>query len=144
MACSGSCLCGAVTYEISSDVTDTGACHCEMCRKWSGGVYLGVEVPADKLSISGSENITTFVSSEWAERGFCKTCGSSLYYRITAHGPYHGTFYVSMGTLDQTDGIDLKGEVFIDSKPAGYSFAQDTEKLTGAELMALFAAPEGA
>ena len=141
MSRSGSCLCGAVTFEISSEVTDTGACHCEMCRKWSGGVYLGIEVPADKMALKGAENVSTYASSEWAERGFCKTCGSSLYYRITAPGPHHGGYHVAMGALDDTSGIDLKGEVFIDSKPNGYSFAEETEQMTGAELMALFAPP---
>jgi hypothetical protein len=142
MSNTGSCLCGAVHYEISAPITDTGACHCDMCRKWSGGVYLGVEVAADNMMISGAESVTTFTSSEWAERGFCKTCGSSIYYRITSPGAHHGSYHVSMGTLDQTDGIALKGEVFIDQKPKGYSFAEETEQLTGAELMALFAPPE--
>ncbi|SPH22981.1 Glutathione-dependent formaldehyde-activating enzyme [Ascidiaceihabitans donghaensis] len=141
MSRSGSCLCGAVTFKIASDVTDTGACHCDMCRKWSGGVYLGIEVAPDNMSIEGAGNITHFASSEWAERGFCRTCGSSLFYRITSPGPHSGTYHVAMGALDDTSGIDLKGEVFIDSKPDGYSFAEKTEQFTGAELMAMFAPP---
>jgi hypothetical protein len=112
-----------------------------MCRKWSGGIYLGVEVPADGLMIEGESNMATYTSSAWAERCFCKTCGSSLFYRITSPGPHHGTFHVGLGTLNGVDDIRLTGEVFIDEKPKGYSFAQKTEQLTGAELMALFAPP---
>ncbi len=142
MSTSGGCLCGAVTYEITKDLKETGACHCDMCRKWSGGVYLGVEVPADGVQLQGQDNLETYVSSPWAERCFCRTCGSSLFYRITAPGPYQGTFHVALGSLDAPNGVALTEEVFIDQKPDGYSFAQKTKQMTGAELMALFAPPE--
>lgn len=142
MSKSGGCLCGAVTYSVHDDPTETGACHCSMCRKWSGGVYLGIEVPSNGLTLQGAENLTTFTSSEWAERAFCKTCGSNLYYRITAPGPHNGTYHIGFGTLNAPDGVALTGEVFIDEKPSGYSFAEKTVQMTGAELMALFAPPE--
>lgn len=143
MNMTGGCLCGAVTYRVSNAAVETGACHCDMCRKWSGGVYLGVEVPAGGLEIEGEERMRTYTSSAWAERCFCKTCGSSLFYRITSPGPHKGTCHVGLGTLNEVDDIKLTGEVFIDKKPKGYSFAQKTEQLTGAELMALFAPPTG-
>ena len=144
MSHSGSCLCGAVSYTIKSAVAETGACHCGMCRKWSGGVYLGVEVAPDQMDIKGAENLTTFASSPWAERAFCTTCGSSLYYRVTAPGPHSGTYHVGLGTLDNADGINLTGEIFIDKKPDGYAFAGDSHKMTEAETIAMFAPPEGA
>lgn len=142
MSHSGSCLCGAVSYTIKSTVTETGACHCGMCRKWSGGVYLGVQVAPDQMDIKGADKLTTFASSPWAERAFCTTCGSSLYYRVTAPGPHSGTYHVGMGTMDNTDGITLTGEIFSDKKPDGYAFAGDTHKMTEAETMAMFAPPE--
>ena len=138
----GSCLCGAVTYEIANVPATTGACHCEMCRKWSGGVYLGMTVPADQMTVHETGSLTTFASSEWAERAFCAKCGSSLYYRVTAPGPHHGTYHVGLGTLDDPGGIPLTEELFIEVKPDGYSFAQETRTMTGAELFALFAPPE--
>lgn len=144
MSHTGGCLCGAVTYKISTDLTETGACHCSMCRKWSGGVYLGTEIAGDKITVSGTDNLTVYASSPWAERAFCTTCGSSIYYRITAPGPMNGIHHVGIGTLDNTDGINLTGEIFIDKKPAGYEFAGDREKFTEAEFMAMIMPPEGA
>ncbi len=141
MSKTGSCICGAVRYEIQGDVTKTGACHCGMCRKWSGGVYLGIEVPADALKIEGADNISTYGSSEWAERAFCKTCGSSLYYRVTAPGPYQGTYHLGLGGLDNPDGVELTEEIFIDRKPDGYAFAGERKTMTEAEVMAMFAGP---
>ena len=135
----GSCLCGAVRYEIADAPSETGACHCGMCRKWSGGIYLGMHVAADAVRFDGAENVTTYRSSEWAERGFCNICGSSLYYRVTAPGAHHGEYHIGLGTLDDADGITLNAEIFIDRKPGGYSFAGDTRKMTEAEVFAMFA-----
>ncbi|UXX82672.1 GFA family protein [Roseovarius pelagicus] len=141
MSRTGSCLCGTVSYVMNARPAHTGACHCSMCRKWSGGVYLGLQTPPDGLTITGAEAVTTFTSSEWAERAFCSKCGSSLYYRVTAPGPHQGTYHVALGTLDDSDGIDLTEEIFIDEKPDGYRFAQETKTMTGAEVFAMFAPP---
>lgn len=143
MSRTGSCLCGAVRYTIDKEVSETGACHCGMCRKFSGGVYLGVEVPPESLQVDGADGLGVYTSSPWAERAFCKTCGSSLWYRVTAPGPMHGTYHIGLGTLDSADGIALTGEIFIDRKPDGYSFAEKTKTMTEAEVMAMFAAPPG-
>lgn len=139
---SGSCLCGAVTFEIANAPKTTGACHCSMCRKWSGGVFLGVQVAPENLTIKGEDNIATYTSSPWAERAFCRTCGTSLFYRLTAEGPHQGLCHFGIGTLDDPTGIALTEEIFIDEKPDGYAFANATHKMTGAEVFAMYAPPE--
>ena len=118
MARTGSCNCGSVRYSIAADVRHTGACHCGMCRKWSGGVYLGVEVAPDDLTIEGQDKLTI--------------------YRVTAPGPNQGTYHVGLGTLDDAGGITLTEEIFIDRKPLGYAFAGDRKTMTEAEVMAMF------
>lgn len=142
MSKTGSCLCGAVSYTLAKEPAEMGACHCDMCRKWSGGIYLAFEVKAGDIEITGQENLGTFTSSEWAERAFCKTCGSSIYYRVTAPGPHAGTYHLGVGTLENADHATLTGELFIDKKPKTYSFAEKTHQLTTEEVMKLFAAPE--
>ncbi len=139
MARTGGCNCGKVRYEITSQITETGACHCGMCRKFSGGVYLAVEVPAGAFTITDDTGLALFKSSDWAERGFCAHCGSSLFYRLTVPGPKQGECHVALGTLDDAEGIPLTGEIFIDRKPGGYSFAEQTHKMTEADMMAMFA-----
>lgn len=134
MARTGKCLCGAITYEITSDVSETGVCHCSMCRRWSGGVYLAVEVPADGLTVTGE--VQTYPSSDWAERCFCGKCGSSLWYRLTMPGPQYGTHHLAFGTLDDPRDIEMLGEIYIDHKPDTYSFAGDHRRQTEAEFLA--------
>ena len=131
----GGCLCGAVTYKITHEVTQTGACHCDMCRAWSGGVFLAVEVPDGGLEVSGKPKV--YKSSDWAERVFCGECGSSLWYRLTMPGPQHGTCHVGFGTLKDTNDMGFEGEIFVDRKPDSYSFAGNHKRMTEAEFMAM-------
>ena len=46
----GGCLCGAARFELAEAPTSYGACHCGTCRKFSGGIELGVEVPPGALA----------------------------------------------------------------------------------------------
>src|SRR5262245_36885488 len=76
----GSCLCGAVRFEVRSALPAPDACHCSKCRKWSGHFWVSTEVPRADLTIHGADQLTWFRSSEKVQRGFCSTCGSSLFY----------------------------------------------------------------
>ncbi len=138
MAKTGGCLCGGVRFEISTEVKETGACHCGMCRKSSGGIFLGVEVPAEGLRFVEDETLSIYKSSPWAERGFCGRCGSTLFYRVTADGPHQGVWHVGLGTINEADDLMLTGEIYIDKKPSGYALAGDTHKMTEADVMKMF------
>lgn len=139
----GGCLCGAVRYTLADAPTHYDACHCGMCRKFSGGIELGLEVPDGGITWTSDETLRTFKSSDWAERGFCAKCGSSLFWRLTAPGPAHGLLSLSAGSLDSLDGLSLTTEVYIDHKPEGHAFAGNTRKMTEADVLAMMgAAPE--
>jgi len=143
MSKTGGCLCGKVRYALDEAPVAYGACHCKMCRKFSGGIELGVQMPSAGIAWEGDENIGTFASSDWAERGFCKNCGSSLFWRLTAPGPHQGLLSLSAGSLDDLDGMDFVTEVYIDAKPDSHAFAGERQRLTEAQVMALFQVPEG-
>ena len=132
----GSCLCGAVSMNTTSIDRHIAACHCSMCRKWGGGALLAVDCGSD-VSFQGEENIGIYQSSEWAERGFCKQCGSHLFYRLKQNHQY----YIPAGIFDNDEGLVFEHQVFIDEKPAYYSFANETKNMTGAELFAQFTSP---
>jgi len=133
---SGGCLCGAVRYELAEAPAGYGACHCGMCRKFSGGIELGVQVMPGAITWEGDVP-KTYRSSDWAERGFCATCGSSLFWRLTMPGPMQGMLALCAGTLDSLEGLDLQSEVYIDHKPAGHAFAGEHTRMTEAEVMAM-------
>lgn len=136
----GGCLCNAVRYTLATAPDHVDYCHCSMCRKFGGP--MGLEVQPGGIVWEGEDQIQTYASSEWAERGFCRTCGSSLFWRMTAEGPGQGMLSLNAGTLDDMSGLPLKTEIYIDHKPDGYAFDGQTTKMTEAEVMALFAAPD--
>ncbi|MCG6122324.1 MAG: GFA family protein [Microvirga sp.] len=130
----GSCLCGGVTLTLARSNREIGVCHCRMCRKWVGGPFFAVECE-EAVEISGDELLGVYASSEWAERVFCRTCGSALFYRLKAGG----MIAVSAGLFDTAD-LRVAQQIFIDEKPAYYELANDTPRLTGEEVFAAFAA----
>ena len=73
---SGHCLCGAVSITLKSAHAEVDVCHCEMCQRWGGSMYAGIE--SDDFELKGEESVATYQSSDWAERAFCKKCGSNL------------------------------------------------------------------
>lgn len=74
----GSCLCGAVRYEVAGPFDTMAHCHCSMCRKHHGAMFATwVTAPiAGFRWISGQDNVESYKSSEHGHRHFCRTCGS--------------------------------------------------------------------
>ncbi len=74
----GGCLCGAIRYVSTAPPVRCVICHCESCRKHSGAPCLSfVHFPLGAFKWIGDEP-TRFRSSDFAERGFCPECGSTL------------------------------------------------------------------
>jgi hypothetical protein len=134
---SGRCLCGAVQVTAKTDTRDVGACHCSMCRRWTGGPLLAVHCGAG-VHFAGEAHISTYSSSDWAERGFCKRCGTHLFYRLKLDGQYA----LPVGLFDDGPGWVLAEQIFIDEKPSFYEFANQTKNLTGEEVFAAYAPPD--
>lgn len=131
-AASGQCLCGAVRFTVESVDPEYWACHCCTCVRWSAGPYLSVSTTG--ASFEGEDNIEIYNSSEWAERGFCRKCGTILFYRLKKQAGHE----LSIGTFDDSSSFRMVGEIFVDKKPDGYEFAGDHPRLTEAEAIAKF------
>ena len=132
-----SCLCGEVKVNVASQNNSVGACHCGICRKWAGGPFMAIDCGAD-VSFENSDNISVYSSSEWAERGFCKNCGSHLFYRLKQAQQY----FIPAGLFDNADNFIFDHQVFVDNKPHYYDFANHTRDMTEAEVFAEFGSSE--
>lgn len=97
----GGCQCGAVRYELSAMSPRGSVCHCRMCQKASGQPFMALAPVGDAQLrwTHGSPEI--FKSSNLAERGFCKACGTPLTYRFVGSGEIS----VAMGSLDDPEAI---------------------------------------
>jgi len=84
-----------------------------------------------EVVFEGAENITVYNSSEWAERGFCRQCGSHLFYRLKDSNEYQ--MAAGLFTDQQRFNFDL--QVYIDKKPSFYSFVNKTKEMSEAEVI---------
>jgi len=115
----GSRLCGAVTFEVQRDLPGPDACHCRQCRKHSGHYFASTDVPRSALTISGADRITWYRSPEKARRGFCATCGASLFWDPL----FRDSIGVAMGAFDTPTSTRLAVHIFMADKGDYYEIA---------------------
>ena len=117
----GQCLCGDVQFETPMP-GHIDACHCETCRRWNGGPFIGADF-REAISITKDDGLTWYDS------------GSSLFYCLKGKDNF---WSIAGGTLNLPEGLKLGKEIFIDEKPDYYDLAGNQPKLTGAEAFAAF------
>lgn len=117
---SGQCECGGVEFDIALDeLRAPSACHCTQCRRTSGHVWAGSTVMNDELTLTKAQTLAWFRSSDHAERGFCKRCGASLFYRPIDSDHVS----VAMGAITGPTGTQLKRHIFVADKGDYYDIA---------------------
>ncbi|MEM7213795.1 MAG: GFA family protein [Pseudomonadota bacterium] len=79
-------------------------------------------------------DVTRFASSDHAERGFCPTCGSHLFFH--AKGP--GVYAIPVGVFEDASDLPFRAQIYVDEKPDQYEFANETRMMTGPEFEAKF------
>lgn len=134
----GRCMCGAVSFVATDMAGNFSRCHCKMCQRWVSGPYDGVQVETTKLSFGEGDNISVFRSSHFAERANCKICGSAVFWRLTS-GPYVGKTSVALGLLDDTDGMMMTSELFVDLKNSTSFLPDDRQQMTSEDVAKIVA-----
>lgn len=122
----GRCLCGSVTIRVDAHDPTVSACHCRMCLRWSGVPFAGFEAPAEALTVTGE--VATYASSFFAERAFCPTCGSHLWFRDT--NPAGQPFELPPGLFPAADHFPLVREVYADQAPHWAVFAGTHDRVS--------------
>jgi len=97
------------------------------------GAFMEIDCGTE-VSFEGEESITVYNSSDWAERGFCNKCGSHLFYRLKESKQH----MMAVGLFDDQEGLTFQSQVFIDKKPSFYSFANETNNMTEAEIFEMY------
>jgi len=108
----GSCLCGAVAFETTGPLRDSIACHCVQCRKTSGHYWSATSVPKLALTITKDSGLAWFQSSDTAKRGFCRICGSTLFWEPVNEG----RMAISSGAFDGPTGIQTAKHIYTADK----------------------------
>ncbi|EOH93160.1 GFA family protein [Enterococcus pallens] len=130
MKLSGSCLCGKVQITIPDISQEITVCHCHMCQKFFGSPFLSLqELASDQFTLKGEESVHRYSSSPWAERGFCKNCGSSLFYHAL-----EGGYFFPAGLFEKITGT-ITEEICYDNKPDFYQLNNNAKKFTEEEFL---------
>jgi len=108
-----------------------------MCRQWTGSAFIGVDVRDGDIVFDADNTLVWFESSDWAKRGFCSTCGSSLFYRLKAVPEF---WAIAAGSLDLPEATTLAREIFIEDRRSYYNLEGDHPKMTGVAFIALMQA----
>ena len=107
----GSCLCGAVSYEVTGPLRPVIACHCTQCRKQTSSFGHFTAAQDEDLRLTSDRGLKWYRASEKARRGFCGKCGSVMFWKGD------GKTYISIaaGSLDGATGLTLEGHIYCDN-----------------------------
>ncbi len=124
----GGCLCGAVRYEILSDLGGIGCCHCSKCRRFHGHFPAYAIMPVDDLKFVEERGLKWFrsVTDETPNvyRGFCSECGSSLFWDPRGEG----RIAVAAGSIDEPTNLKILGHSWVSQKGDYYEINDDLPK----------------
>jgi hypothetical protein len=128
---SGRCQCGAVTYRVSGSMRDVVTCHCGQCRRIHGHAPGYSAARQAEMAIEGEEHILWYRASDQAQRGFCKSCGSSLFWRPDGRD----TVSVAAGSINAPTGMKTVRHIFAADKGDYYQIVdgapQDAGTMSG-------------
>ena len=117
----GGCLCGAVKYRVDGPMREVVFCHCGQCRRQTGLYYASTNAADADVTVEGADSVTWYVSSDEGRRGFCRHCGSALFWK------YQGSDHISIqaGTLDQPTRLTPGYHIFCADKGDFYEINDD-------------------
>lgn len=100
----GSCLCRAIQYRTTAGFEMTGNCHCNTCKKITGGPFESFAVINEVFFefSRGEEQLVTYPISEKAEKIFCGKCGTPIF---NIHTALPGKLIIHIGSLDDPASI---------------------------------------
>ena len=108
----GSCLCGAVAYEVQGPLRPILYCHCTQCRKTTGHYLAATAAAHADFRMVRSDGLSWYRSSAEGERAFCHACGSTLFWQGKGM-PY---ISIAAGTLDGRVNLAVEGHIFCANK----------------------------
>jgi hypothetical protein len=123
----GGCLCGAVRYEVRGPLRDVINCHCSMCQRLHGGFGPHSKASKSDITVTVDVGLAWYRTSEVAQRGFCRICGSGLFWQPFAQD---GTGILA-GTLDAPTGLQTIGHIFVAEKSDFYEISDGLPQFAG-------------
>jgi len=123
----GGCLCGAVRYQVRGPLRDVVNCHCSMCQRLHGNFGPHSKARKENITITKTDGLAWYKTSDVARRGFCRDCGSGLFwepFELDATG-------IVAGSLNNPTGLKTMGHIFVGEKSDFYGISDDLPQFEG-------------
>jgi len=117
----GSCLCGSVRFTVDGELSSPSVCHCGQCRRQAGHAWASTVAKHKDLTFADETLLGWFSASDIARRGFCRKCGSFLFWQHLGED----TISIAMGALDEPTGLKLARHIFVADKGDYYDIKDD-------------------
>ncbi len=121
----GGCLCGAVKFEIYSELLPVVNCHCSKCRRFHGHISAYTATNRDNLTITQSDGLkwyrSTMDETPNVYRGFCRECGSSLFWDPRGRM----NISIAAGSIDIPTNLDTTRHVWVSQKADYYTIIDE-------------------
>ena len=124
----GSCLCGKVCFQVTAPSLWSSHCHCTLCQRAHGAAFVTwVGAASERFALTaGEDDLRWYESTPGAQRGFCRQCGSTLFFQserwpgemhivrsnfdgeIDIEPQVHASWETHAGWLDNSDSIPRK------------------------------------
>ena len=113
----GGCECGMVRFEVPSVRDTVTVCHCSQCRRTSGHIWASTNAARyEDVVFTADEGLEWYASSSFAKRGFCRSCGSSLFYRQNGEEG----LAIAAGCIDDDSDLKIGRHIFVADKGRYY------------------------
>lgn len=123
----GQCLCGGISFTVTGKMRDVVWCHCGQCLHWHGhiGGYTAGTWP--DIALRGADRIAWYKSSDTARRGFCRDCGSSLFWE----GANRDYVSIAAGALELPTGLVTARHIYVEDKGDYYRIGDGAAQSSG-------------
>jgi hypothetical protein len=131
MACTGSCLCGAIRFRIDAELAPIQVCHCRQCRKAQGGPF-ATNIPVATTTfhwLSGEAQLQVYESSPGKQRVFCSRCGSPV---LSRRDTQPSVLRVRAGLIDEPLAVRPAWHAYADSACTWWPITDDLPRHPGA------------
>ena len=123
----GGCLCGGVRYRVRGALREVIACHCSQCRRTSGHHSAMTSAPSANITLTCSDHLRWYKSSDTAERAFCGRCGGNVFWKLAGRD----ALSITAGTLDAPTHLKVQEHIFVADKSDYYSINDDAPQKLG-------------
>jgi hypothetical protein len=117
----GRCLCGGVRFAVNGPLRAVILCHCSQCRRTHGHFAAYTSATRSHVTFHADATLRWYESSAGARRGFCSTCGASLFWESAGES----RLSIAAGCLDTPTGLATERHLFVDDASDYYRIVDD-------------------